>query len=95
MQSISVLAVLALAFSCTLALDVTLNQHWKLWKSTHNKQYFDGEEHVRYETFPSIFIIDFSFKYEIIVVLFGKVIYKKFKNITSKLILVFTHIGSE
>jgi len=47
MQSISVLAVLALAFSCTLALDVTLNQHWKLWKSTHNKQYFDGEEHVR------------------------------------------------
>jgi cathepsin L len=47
MQSISVLAVLALAFSCTLALDVTLNQHWKLWKNTHHKQYFDAEEHVR------------------------------------------------
>jgi cathepsin L len=47
MQSISVLAVLALAFSCTLALDVTLNQHWKLWKETNNKRYSDAEEHVR------------------------------------------------
>jgi len=34
--------VLALAFSCTLALD-----HWNLWKSTHNKQYSDVEESVR------------------------------------------------
>jgi len=47
MQSISVLAVLALAFSCTLALDATLNQHWKLWKELHHKRYFDAEEHVR------------------------------------------------
>jgi len=47
MQSISVLTVLAIAFSCTLALDVKLNQHWKLWKSTNNKQYSDAEEHVR------------------------------------------------
>jgi len=47
MQSISVLAVLAIAFSCTLALDVTLNEHWQLWKGTYNKQYSDGEEHVR------------------------------------------------
>jgi cathepsin L len=47
MQSISVLAVLAIAFSCTLAIDVTLNQHWKLWKSANNKKYSDAEEHVR------------------------------------------------
>jgi len=47
MQSVSVLAVLAIAFSCTLALDVTLNQHWNLWKNTHNKRYSDAEEHVR------------------------------------------------
>jgi len=53
MQSISVLAVLALAFSCTLALDVTLNQHWKLWKEFHNKRYFDAEEHVRRATWES------------------------------------------
>jgi hypothetical protein len=49
MQSISVLAVLALAFTCTLALDVTLNQHWKLWKEANSKRYSDAEEHVRYE----------------------------------------------
>jgi len=53
MQSISVLAVLALAFSCTLALDVTLNQHWKLWKETHNKLYSDAEEHVRRATWEN------------------------------------------
>jgi cathepsin L len=47
MQSISVLAVLALAFTCTLAIDVTLNRHWQLWKSANNKQYSDAEEHVR------------------------------------------------
>jgi hypothetical protein len=47
MQSISVLAVLALALSCTLALDVTLTQHWKLWKEANNKRYSDAEEHVR------------------------------------------------
>ncbi|CAF0851886.1 unnamed protein product [Adineta steineri] len=50
MQSISVLAVLAVAFSCTLALDVTLNQHWKLWKEANNKRYNDAEEHVRRAT---------------------------------------------
>jgi len=53
MQSISVLVVLALAFSCTLALDITLNQHWKLWKNTHNKHYLDAEEHVRRATWES------------------------------------------
>jgi len=47
MQSISVLAVLALAFSCTLALDVTLNQHWKLWKEANSQRFSDAEEHVR------------------------------------------------
>jgi cathepsin L len=47
MQSISVLAVLALAFSCTLALDVGLNQHFKLWKEINNKRYSDAEENVR------------------------------------------------
>jgi hypothetical protein len=53
MQSISVLAVLALAFSCTLALDVTLNQHWKLWKEANNKRYSDAEENVRRATWES------------------------------------------
>jgi cathepsin L len=47
MQSISILAILALALSCTLAFDVTLDHHWKLWKEIHNKHYFDSEEHVR------------------------------------------------
>jgi len=47
MQSISVLAVLAIAFSCTLALDVTLSEHWQLWKGAYNKQYSDAQEHVR------------------------------------------------
>ncbi|CAF3548048.1 unnamed protein product [Rotaria sp. Silwood1] len=47
MRSISILAILALAFSCALTLDVTLNQHWKLWKEVNNKHYTDGEEHVR------------------------------------------------
>jgi hypothetical protein len=50
MHTVSVLAVLALALSCTLAFDVTLTKHWKLWKETHNKVYFDAEEHVRYGT---------------------------------------------
>jgi len=49
MQSISVLAVLALAFSCTLAFD----SHWSLWKQTHNKQYSDAEEHVRHAVWES------------------------------------------
>ncbi|CAF2449939.1 unnamed protein product [Rotaria sp. Silwood2] len=53
MQTISLLAVLALAFSCTLAYDVTLNQHWKLWKELHNKRYTDAEEHVRRATWES------------------------------------------
>jgi len=47
MHSISVLAVLALAFSCTLALDVALDHHWKLWKQANNKQYSNVEEIVR------------------------------------------------
>jgi len=47
MQSISVLAVLALAFSCTLALDVTLNEHWNLWKDANSQRFSDAEEHVR------------------------------------------------
>jgi cathepsin L len=47
MQSISVLAVLALAFSCTLAFDVKLDQHWKLWKEANNKQYSVAEETIR------------------------------------------------
>ncbi len=62
MQSISVLAVLALAFSCTLALDVKFNQHWQLWKNTHNKRYSDAEEHVRYEIFFYISISSYSIK---------------------------------
>jgi cathepsin L len=53
MQSISVLAVLALAFSCTLAFDASLNHHWKLWKDTHNKRYSDAEEHLRRATWES------------------------------------------
>jgi len=47
MQSVSVLVVLALAVSCTLALDVALNQQWNLWKRVNTKLYSDGEEHVR------------------------------------------------
>jgi len=47
MQSLSVLAVLALAFTCTLAFDAGLNQPWQLWKATHNKQYSKVEELVR------------------------------------------------
>ena len=50
MHTVSILAVLALALTCTLAADVTLNKHWKLWKETHNKVYDDAEEHVRYIT---------------------------------------------
>jgi elongation factor P hydroxylase len=73
MQSISIL-VLALAFSCTLALDVTLDHQWKLWKETNNKRYVDAEEHVRYEVFVFISTFDFSLIYEIVVVLSGKVI---------------------
>lgn len=49
MQTISVLALLAVAFSCTFAFDAELNQHWGLWKQTHNKHYSDAEDHVRYE----------------------------------------------
>jgi cathepsin L len=47
MQSISVLAVLAIAFSCALALDVTLNQQWKLWKDINKKGYSGAEEQIR------------------------------------------------
>jgi cathepsin L len=47
MQSFSVLAVLALAFSCTLAFDAKLDQSWNLWKTSFNKQYSNVEESVR------------------------------------------------
>jgi len=47
MQTVSLLIVLALGLSCTLALDVKLNKHWKLWKDTHGKKFSDAEEHVR------------------------------------------------
>lgn len=53
MHTVSILAVFALALSCTLAFDVTLNKHWKLWKETHNKLYFDSEEHVRRATWEN------------------------------------------
>lgn len=48
MQSVSILAVIALACSCALAIDVTLNDHWKLWKEYHKKRYSDTEELHRY-----------------------------------------------
>jgi len=44
MHAIPVIAVLALAFGCTLA---TLDQQWTLWKTTHKKQYSAQEESVR------------------------------------------------
>jgi cathepsin L len=47
MQSVSVLAVLALAFSCTLAFDATLNAPWNLWKQINGKIYGNAEENVR------------------------------------------------
>jgi cathepsin L len=47
MQSISVLAVLAIAFSCALAIDVTLDREWNLWKKNNNKQYSGAEESAR------------------------------------------------
>jgi len=53
MHLISVLAVVVLAFSCTLAFDAKLNQHWKLWKEFNNKRYSDAEEHVRRATWES------------------------------------------
>jgi hypothetical protein len=52
----SVLVVLAIAFTCTLALDVTLNDQWKLWKNVNNKRYSDAEEQIRYELFILISI---------------------------------------
>jgi cathepsin L len=36
-----------------LALDVGLNQHFKLWKEINNKRYSDAEEHVRRATWES------------------------------------------
>ena len=47
MNSSALLFLLALAFSCTLAFDVKLDQHWSLWKQTHNKQYSAVEELIR------------------------------------------------
>jgi cathepsin L len=47
MQSVSVLAVFALVFSCTLAFDVALDQYWNLWKQVNKKQYSNAEEDVR------------------------------------------------
>ncbi len=74
MQSIPLLAIVAFTFSCTLALDVTLNQHWKLWKETNNKHYSDAEEHVRYEISFFISRSDLLLFYAILVVLHGKII---------------------
>jgi len=74
MQSVSVLAVLALAFSCTLAFDVALDQHWNLWKQVNKKQYSNAEEEVRYEIF--ILIDKFRLfnikKFRVLVGLHGK-----------------------
>jgi len=53
MHTVSFLVVLALGLSCTLAFDVTLNKHWKLWKELHGKRYFDAEEHVRRATWEA------------------------------------------
>jgi hypothetical protein len=47
MHSISILVILALAFSCTLTLDVKLNEQWNIWKQTNNKRYSIDEEQVR------------------------------------------------
>ena len=73
MHTVSVLAVLALALSCTLAFDVTLNKHWKLWKETHNKVYSDAEEHVRYGTTALLVFVDrCTGIYSVLVGLHGK-----------------------
>ncbi len=95
MQYISVLGVVVLAFSCTLALDFTLDQRWKSWKETHNKQYSDAEENIRYEILFHISTFYLLLKYQFLVVLYGKTISRKLKNIIVKLILVYTHTGSE
>jgi len=47
MQSVSILAVLALAFTCTLAFDAKLNHFWTQWKNTHNKVYSSVEDTAR------------------------------------------------
>jgi hypothetical protein len=49
MQFISLLAILALTFNCTLAVHSKLDVQWSLWKETYNKRYSDVEEHIRYE----------------------------------------------
>ena len=54
MQFFSILGILVLALSCTLAADISLNPEWKLWKEANNKHYSDAEEHRRYETEFSI-----------------------------------------
>lgn len=48
MQSVSILAVLALAFTCTLAFDAKLNKFWTQWKNTHNKVYASVEDTARF-----------------------------------------------
>jgi cathepsin L len=47
MHSVSVLAIVALAFSCALAIDVSLDNAWNTWKIVHGKQYSAGEELLR------------------------------------------------
>ncbi len=74
MKSILLLAIVAFTFSCTFALDIKLNEHWKSWKETNNKHYSDVEEHVRYEIFFFISRLHLLLFYEIIVLLYGKVI---------------------
>ena len=72
MQSFSVLAVLAIAFGCALAFDAQLDEQWQLWKATHNKQYSNVQELVRYEIsfLPSKHHLEL--KYLFLVVLCGK-----------------------
>ena len=56
MQSVSILAVLALAFTCTLAFDAKLNHFWTQWKNTHNKVYSSVEDTARFVV--SFFLIE-------------------------------------
>lgn len=76
MHSIAILFVLTLAVGYTFTRDIALDQQWNLWKQTNNKYYSDAEEGVRYEVLFIMTISHFSLKYEIVVVVFGKIICK-------------------
>ncbi len=88
MHSILVFAVFALAFSYTLAHDVTLDEEWNLWKQINNKRYSKTAEIIRYEIFFFISAYDLSFPalYTFVVVASGKIIGNSFKNTIFKLI---------